>query len=686
MSDSDKDDIFGDGGHLFLEEDLQSWVMDKCNEWRDHYESNYADRHDEYMRIFRNQYSTEDKTRESERSQLIAPATAQAIESNVAEVEEATFGRGQLFDIKDDVMDKERGDIGFLKNKLHEDFALARIRSSVAECLVNAAVYGTGVAEVVLEETKVYKPATRPAMEGQMSEIGVQTTSRPLVKLNPVQPKNFLIDPVATSIDAALGCAIDEFVSRHIVEELQEMDVYTAGYVGEAAADDDIEPDREVDSKPKDRIRLTKYYGKVPRDLLIDAGVEEEDIEEDGHYVESIVVIANEGFLLKAIPNPYMCQDRPVVAFQWDIVPSVFWGRGVAEKAYMSQKALDAELRARIDALALTTHPMMAVDATRIPRGHKLEVRPGRMLLTNGAPRDSIMPFNFGSLSEVTFAQAAQLQAMVSQSTGAADGVATPTGDVTAAGQSMSQGAMIKRQKRTLVNFQENFLLPFISKAAYRYMQFDPDNYPVQDYKFVAYSSLGAMAREYEVAQLSQILQVVPPDSPAHAAIIKGILDHLNVSNREELVAIIDQANQPDPQAQQQEQQIQQQKQQIEMAIAQGQVSLLQAQASESSSRAVKYQSDIDLEAKELVLKYSDVNQDGAVDRDFNKKVELAKLKLREKEIDNKAASDTSKQEAALMQSLMENSNGGAGNPTGLDEQAPTASQPNVEAEGPSGF
>ena len=31
-------------------------------------------------------------------------------------------------------------------------------------------------------------------------------------------------------------------------------------------------------------------------------------------------------------------------------------------------KALDAEMRARIDALALTTHPMMAVDATRIPR------------------------------------------------------------------------------------------------------------------------------------------------------------------------------------------------------------------------------------------------------------------------------------------------------------------------------
>ena len=78
----------------------------------------------------------------------------------------------------------------------------------------------------------------------------------------------------------------------------------------------------------------------------------------------------------------------------------------------------------------------------------------------------------------------------------------------------MSQGALVKRQKRTLLNFQENFLIPLVRKSAFRYMQFDPDNYPVQDYTFIPFSSLGAMAREYEVAQLSQILQVIPADSP----------------------------------------------------------------------------------------------------------------------------------------------------------------------------
>ena len=63
-----------------------------------------------------------------------------------------------------------------------------------------------------------------------------------------------------------------------------------------------------------------------------------------------------------------MMQDRPVVAFPWDVVPGRFWGRGVCEKGYNSQ-TLDTELRARIDALSLTIHPMMAIDATRLPRG-----------------------------------------------------------------------------------------------------------------------------------------------------------------------------------------------------------------------------------------------------------------------------------------------------------------------------
>lgn len=657
---------------LDIQGDLVSWVITKCNDWRDFYEANHASRHEEYMRLYRNQWAVEDKERQSERSKLIAPALAQAVESNVAEIEEATFGRGKIFDIKDDVQGQDPAQVAYLREKLHEDFAVTRLRSSIAEVLVNAAVYGTGIGEVVIDEIKVYKPATKPMMDGMMNEIGVEETYRPVVKLNPIQPKNFLVDPAAPNVDEAIGCAVDEYVSRHIVEELQEQGVYRdEEFVGDAAADSEIEFDSEIDSRPKDRIRLTKYYGKVPRELLIEEGADDEDME-PGHYVEAVVVIANEGVLLKAIANPYMCQDRPVVAFQWDIVPSVFWGRGVCEKGYMSQKALDAELRARIDALALTTHPMMAVDATRIPRGHKLEVRPGRMLLTNGDPKQAIMPFNFGNLNAITFQQGAALQAMVAQATGSSDS-ATPQvqNDVTAAGMSMGQGAVIKRQKRTLVNFQENFLIPYVKKSAYRYMQFDPENYPVQDYSFQVFSSLGAMAREYEVAQLSQMLQMIPPDSPAHGAIIKGIVDHLNVTNRDEIMQAIDQANQPNPEAEQLAQQQQQEQHQAQMEIQKGQVALLQGQAAESQSRAEKYSVETQLMPDELALKYAEDEDSKA----FERKARMGDLLLREQELQLKQDSEMertkSKAETEMIQQLVRGAPDGSTTNTGPSGRPP---------------
>ena len=543
---------------LMIQESLEEWVITKCENWRDNYESNYEEKFEEYYRLWRGKWDHADSERATERSRIISPALQQAVESNVAELEEATFGRGKWFDISDNVNDTDSQDIQYLRNKLTEDFENTKVRKAVAECLINAAVFGTGVGEIVLEEIKEMAPATQPIMDGSLTAVGVNITDRIVVKLKPVLPQNFLIDPIATSIEDAMGVAIDEYVSKHSVEILQEQGIYRKVYVGNAAEDTDLEPDQDLTVYNDDKVRLTKYYGLVPRELLKEEGV---DVETDSMYVEAIVVIANGGILLKAEANPYMMQDRPVVAFPWDVVPSRFWGRGVCEKGYNSQKALDTELRARIDALALTIHPMLAIDATRLPRGARPEVRPGKMILTNGDPREVLQPFNFGQVGQITFAQAQALQGMVQQATGAVDsaGIAGQVnGEATAAGISMSLGAIIKRHKRTLINFQQSFLLPFVSKAAHRYMQFDPENYPVADYKFNATSTLGIIAREYEVTQLVQLLQTMQQDSPLYPVMIQSIIDNMNLSNREELIATMQQAQQPNPEAQQMQQAVQQ--------------------------------------------------------------------------------------------------------------------------------
>jgi hypothetical protein len=623
---------------------LENWVMNKCDQWRDHYEANYEQKFDEYYRLWRGIWDPSDKMRESERSRLISPALQQAVESAVAEVEEATFGRGVWFDIKDDLGDQNPVDVQQLRNQLAEDFQKTQVRKAVAECILNAAVFGTGMGEIVLTEKKEMRPATQPVLDGAMAAFGVLETDRYVVKLRPILPQNFLIDPVATSIEEALGVAIDEFVPRHIVQDGIESGIYRNVTLANTYTDVDLEADKQLVMYDEDKIRLTKYYGLIPSDLYVDAiseGLSEEEIEDldapQTEYVEAIVVIANGGQLLKVEENPYMMQDRPVVAFPWDVVPGRFWGRGICEKGYNAQKALDTELRARIDALALTVHPMLAVDASRLPRGAKMEIRPGKTILTNGNPAEILQPFKFGALDGNTFNQASALQQMVQMATGAIDAAGIPgsiNGDSTAAGISMSLGAIIKRHKRTLINFQEAFLLPFVEKAAYRYMQFDPELYPVQDYKFVASSSLGIIAREYEVTQLVQLLQTMSPDSPMYPMLIESIVDNMNLSNREQIIEGLRQANQPNPE----EQQMAQQAQQMQMATQQAQLDLYAAQATESMARARKTSVDTNFTAYEaetdrLKVLVTNLEPGDEDEKEFQRRVKMAELLLKERAI-----------------------------------------------------
>jgi hypothetical protein len=648
-------DDYNDDTTNFVDESLEDWVMYKVDEWRDYFDTNYDEKFNEYYRLWRGIWSDEDKTRESERSKIVSPALLQAVENTVADIEEATFGRGKFFDIADDMRDQNPADARFLREALSEEFTKNKVRKAVGECLINAAVYGTGIGEIVLEKKKEMSPATEPVMDGAMTAVGVNIRNRTVVKLRPVQPHNFLIDPVATDIESAVGVAIDEFVSTHQVQQLQEEGVYRECYIGRAAPDMNLEPDEELWQQPEDKVRLTKYYGLVPRHMLENAfdaddemvnfDSETDDEGNDSYYVEAIVVIANGGKLLKAEASPYMMQDRPVVAFPWDVVPSRFWGMGVCEKGFNSQKALDAELRARIDALALTVHPMLAMDATRMPRGTKPEVKAGKLILTNGNPAEVLHPFNFGQVSQITFAQADSLQRMVQAATGSVDTSSQVMngGGTTSAGSSMSMGGVIKRQKRTLVNFQESFLLPFVEKAAYRYMQFEPELFPVKDYKFVATSTLGIVAREYEVAQLVQLLQTMPQDSPVYPIIMQSVIDNMNITNREDLIETMVKAQQPNPEQQKMQQAIAEE----DRAFKNSQTAALNAQAAESNARAKKIELEgrgipVELETDRIKAVASSVSATDD-DKDFEKRMRIAGLALDEKKLGLEVAKENMK-------------------------------------------
>jgi len=532
---------------------IVSWVMTRVSEWEDHRKQNYDAKWDEYYRLWRGIWKAEDKSRDTERSKIITPALAQAIESAVAELEEATFGTGKWFDVDDNFGDEVHADIQMWRDQLDEDFNKEDVESSISEIYLNGAIYGTGIGKIVLEERVDRKIVAKAIGDTEVTQAGYEETSVVRVGLKPVHPKEFVIDPTARRIEDALGMAHITDVPKHDIEMKQTSGTYRdtalSGYT-----DSTVSGEKNLDSltaKEDDKVLLVEYHGFVPKHLLEglayedDEGNPEEYVSDDEEVmVEAIVSIANGTTLLRAVENPYVMGDRCFLAYQHDTVPNRFWGRGVAEKGYNPQKALDAEARGRIDAMALSIHPMMAMDATRLARGTDFKIAPGKNIFTNGNPDEILKPFNFGQVNPSTFSQSADLERQVQMGTGSMDS-AVSTADnqrnATSGGMSMIMGGAIKRSKRTLANIERRFTRPFIHKAAWRMMQFAPDRYEVQDLTFNVSSTLGIVARELEQQSLANMMKTVPAESPAFWMLLKGIFEHSVISNRDEMLQIIDQ-------------------------------------------------------------------------------------------------------------------------------------------------
>ena len=627
------------------DKEIVEFVVSHCDRWRDHRDTNYLEDWKEYERIFRGKWAAEDRTRESERSRIISPATQQAVETRHAEICEAIFGNGEWFDIRDDVVDQQLIDVEILKLQLKEDLEKENIRKAITHIELMAEIYGTGIGELTVSKKTEMYPQTMPMPDGTAA-YGVMEKEYTCVKLNPINPKNFLIDPNAVSIDDAMGVAIESYVSIHQVVSGIEKGIYRKVDIQPYGQDDDLEPTQEDVQFRDDKVLLMKYYGLVPREYIeqlenkegeevVDLFPEDSTADKYSDLVEAIIVIANGDLLLKAEKTPYMMKDRPVVAYQDDTVPNRFWGRGTVEKAYNMQKGIDAQLRSHLDSLALTTSPMIAMDATRLPRGAKFEVKPGKAILTNGNPAEILFPFKFGSTDQGNLAISQNFERMLLQATGTTDASGQPTAFTRdgAAQLSMSIAGIIKKYKRTLTNFQEDFLVPLIRKAAYRFMQFDPERYPAADYKFIPMATLGIIAREYEQQQLIALLQTLGPDTPVLPMILKGILASSSLPNRAEMMMQLDQMMQPTPEQQQAAEEVKQ----VNKAKAIAEVKVLESTAMKYMAEAQQNAVETQLMPQETQAKIiSGLSQNirgENTNGEFERRAKIAELSLKEEDI-----------------------------------------------------
>jgi virulence-associated protein VagC len=615
-----------DGRRSFGE--LISWVMSRVVRWRTTRDSNYFDLWDAYFALWRGQWTTQLKIRESERSKIITPITQQCVDATVSEMVEATFGRGTWFDIRDEADPKKKALAEQARDNLLDDMERDKIQHGVMETYLNGAIYGTGIVKRIVDK--------RLLSTYTIDSYGnTQESSLPTVCIwwQAIPPYNFVIDTAALTIDDALGVAHETIRPLAEIEGKQKNGEYynvpigsASGYATGIIARGPKGENLEVNIL--DGTYLTEYHGKIPAKYLDNlANADEQNHSPLSEYalqdgdkkqlpedmVEAIVVIANGNACLKAVANPFPGGDRGFIAYQHDRVPNRFWGRGVVEKAYNAQIALDAEIRARIDAMALLTYPIVGFDATRLPRNLNLQIKPGKTFLTNGDPEEIIRPIQFGQINPAWFQHSQDLMQMVQLATGTfdQDGPAYGQGG-TASGASMSMGASIKRAKLTMQTIDEDFLDPLVKKTYLAYQTLDPERYP-HLIDFEVNSSMSIMAREFEQTQMTNLLAIIPPQTPAFFVVLKAIVENYSGPSRTQLMQAIDQMMQPNPQQQQLQQMTQQlqvrgaaaevKKLEAEVQKLQSELPVNQAKAQELSAKAQNTPAQTQLQMMEMMFK-----------------------------------------------------------------------------------
>lgn len=576
--------------------ELVSWVMSRVMRWRTTRDSNYFDLWDQYWAIWRGQWNAKLKQRDSERSRLIAPATQQAVDATVSEMVEATFGRGDWFDIRERVGTdpKELAQSEQARDNLLYDLERDKIKHTIIETYQNGAIYGTGIVKRIVETKTISTLQMDPY--GNPQETPQDYTC---VYWQSIPPYNFVIDTAALDLDTAQGMAhetvrpIDEIESKQLSGEYFNVPIGSAsGYATGIIARGPKGESLEVNIL--DATYITEYHGKVPSKYFDDSASNDDtpltkfavEDSSDTHVppermIEAIVIIANGNALLKKTPNPFPNGDRGFIAYQHDRVPNRFWGRGVVEKAYNAQCALDAELRGRIDAMALMAYPVVGFDATRLPRNLNLQIRPGKAFLTNGDPEEIIRPIQFGTINPSWFQQSGDLERMVQLATGTFDpaGDSPAAGAASASGASMSMAAMLKRAKLTMQTVDVDFLDPLVKKTYLAYQVLDPKRYQ-NNQEFVVQSSMSILAREFEQTQMTNLLAIIPPQTPAFNIVLKAIIENYSGPSRQEAVQAIDQMMKPDPQ----QQHMQQMSQQVQLKGAMAEVAKLEAEAAKIHS------------------------------------------------------------------------------------------------------
>ena len=215
---------------------------------------------------------------------------------------------------------------------------------------------------------------------------------------------DFFPQPGYRSIDDMAWCCEKDYMDFDEIRALAEIEMgggtffdpaevrrmQTEG-LGTAAPEDDYKSWRvtarsqmEEDARGQERyarpVELITFWGRVPSELAPDG------------FVDRVITVANERYLLRNRPLPFWNGRKPFLAFSPMPDPHYFFAPGKAEIARKLQILANRFTNQQLDALEIYIDPIFFVNQNMNLDTRNLFLRPGKFIDIDGSPQENIMP------------------------------------------------------------------------------------------------------------------------------------------------------------------------------------------------------------------------------------------------------------------------------------------------------
>ena len=307
--------------------------------------------------------------------------------------------------------------------------------------------------------------------------------------------------------EGAIRAVLDAY-GRHGLQDWLWVDAAKATAEGKSLSAAMQNPDGLIDA--------LQFWGSVQGKLLIDWGIDPEEIEDpDLDYQVEAWLIGN--WVVKAVINPDPLGRKPYFKTSYEEIPGAWMGNGVMDLVRDCQNVCNAAARALVSNMGIASGPQVYVNVDRLPDGEKItQMYPWKIWQVRSDPMGSTAPpvdfFQPASLAAELMGIYEKFSVLADEYSGVPRYMTgdSPTGGAgrTASGMNMLMNNAGKAIKQVIANIDRYVLEPLIERQWFHNMRFVDDPDLKGDVKVTAMGARSLIVKEAAAQRRNELLQM----------------------------------------------------------------------------------------------------------------------------------------------------------------------------------